>query len=80
MTWLSNQVGVGCSSAKEVITAVEKAVADAKRHVVPVPIIRGFTFPHQIDGFACGAKVMLRPACEGTGLHFLLLWATTTPT
>ena len=58
---------MGAASAKEVALAVEKAIRDAKRHVISVPLNRGFTFPHRIDGIAGGAKVMLRPASEGTG-------------
>lgn len=49
--------------------AVEKAVRDAKRHVINVPLNRGKTFPHRIEGIAGGARVMLRPASEGTGMH-----------
>ena len=62
------QVGVGTASAKEVVSAVEKAVRDAKAHVIRVPLNRGLTFPHRIEGIAGGARVMLRPASEGTGL------------
>ena len=63
-------MGVGAASAKEVVLAVEKAVRDAKRHVITVPLNRGKSFPHRIDGIAGGAKVMLRPASEGTGSFF----------
>ena len=71
-----SQVGVGCASAKEVVIAVEKAGYDAKRHVITVPITRGFTFPHRVNGIAGSAKVMLRPASEGTGMLLLVssLW------
>lgn len=62
------QVGVGCAAAKEVIDAVAKAVLDAKKHFVSVPLTRSFSFPHRIDGIAGAAKVMLRPASEGTGV------------
>ena len=61
------QVGVGTSSAKEVVTSVQKAAMDAKRHVVQFPLTKGNSFPHRVDGIAGGAKVMLRPASEGTG-------------
>ena len=59
---------MGCASAKEVIDAVAKAVLDAKKHFVSVPLTRSFSFPHRIDGIAGAAKVMLRPASEGTGV------------
>ena len=45
-----------------------KAVLDAKKHFVSVPLTRSFSFPHRIDGIAGAAKVMLRPASEGTGV------------
>lgn len=62
------QVGVGVGSAKEVINAVQSAGKDAKKNLVKVPITRNFSFPHRIDGEAGAAKVMLRPASEGTGV------------
>lgn len=62
------QVGVGCASAKEVVLAVSKAVLAAKNGLVTVPLTRNFTFPHRIDGYFGAAKVMLRPASEGTGV------------
>ena len=58
---------MGTASAKEVVIAVEKAAIDAKRHVITIPITRGYSFPHRVNGVAGGAKVMLRPASEGTG-------------
>lgn len=62
------RVGVGCASAKEVVVAVQKAVTDAKRHMVSVPLTNASSFPHRIDGIFGAAKVMLRPASEGTGV------------
>lgn len=62
------QVGVGCASAKEVVQAVAKAVVGAKNELVRVPLAKNNTFPHQIDGYFGAAKVMLRPASEGTGV------------
>ena len=59
---------MGTASAKEVVIAVEKAAIDAKRHVIRIPITRGYSFPHRVNGVAGGAKVMLRPASEGTGI------------
>lgn len=62
------QVGVGCASAKEVVQAVAKAVVRAKAELVRVPITNASTFPHRMDGYFGAAKVMLRPASEGTGV------------
>ena len=50
-------VGVGCASAKEVIQAVSKAVADGKRSLVTVPLTAGATFPHRVDAYFGAAKV-----------------------
>jgi small subunit ribosomal protein S5 len=61
-------VGVGCASAKEVLQAVRKAVVDAKRNLISVPLTKSASFPHRFDGIFGGAKVMLRPAAEGTGV------------
>uniref|UniRef100_A0A061R1K2 Small ribosomal subunit protein uS5c n=1 Tax=Tetraselmis sp. GSL018 TaxID=582737 RepID=A0A061R1K2_9CHLO len=61
-------VGVGCASAKEVVTAVQKAAIVARRDVVKVPINRSESFPHRIVGRHGAAKVMLRPAAEGSGV------------
>lgn len=61
-------VGVGCASAKEVVQAVKKAVTDAKRNLVSVPLNKNASFPHRFDGIFGAAHVMLRPAAEGTGV------------
>lgn len=63
-----SQVGVGTASAKEVVDAVQKAVIDAKKEMVTIPLTRGASFPHRADGVFGAAKVMLRPASEGTGV------------
>jgi len=62
------QVGVGVASAKEVIGAVSKAVTDAKRNLVSVPLTRNQSIPHIIEGRAGSSRVMLRPASQGTGV------------
>lgn len=62
------QVGVGVGKAKEVITAVQKSAADARRHVVTVPMTKEKTFPHRAEGKYGAAKVMVRPAALGTGV------------
>ncbi|CAI5505360.1 unnamed protein product [Closterium sp. Naga37s-1] len=61
-------VGVGVGKAKEVSTAVQKAVKDARRHMVRVPMTKYRTFPHRSDGTFGAASVMLRPAATGTGV------------
>lgn len=61
------QVGVGVGKAAEVIGAIQKAVAHAKKGLVTVPLI-GATIPHQIIGREGAARVLLKPAREGTGI------------
>merc|ERR1711964_104534 len=62
------KVGVGVASAKEVTVAVAKAVTDAKRNLLTVPLSRSKSIPHPIEGRAGASRVMLRPASEGTGV------------
>lgn len=60
-------VGVGVSKGADVQAAVAKAVEVAKKQMIKVPIIKG-TIPHDTNGKVAGAKVLLLPASEGTGL------------
>ncbi|MGF1537544.1 MAG: 30S ribosomal protein S5 [Elainellaceae cyanobacterium] len=62
------QVGVGVGKAGDVIGAVRKGVADAKKHLVEVPLTKANSIPHPSNGISGGAKVMLRPAGPGTGV------------
>ena len=61
------QVGVGVGKALEVISAIQKGVVDAKKNLVIVPLLNS-TIPHQIIGRAGAARVLLKPAGEGTGI------------
>ncbi|KAK9821201.1 hypothetical protein WJX74_009733 [Apatococcus lobatus] len=61
-------VGVGCASAKEVQIAVQKAAVDAKKNLITIPLTKAFSFPHRQEAYFGAAKVMLRPASDGTGL------------
>ena len=63
----NGQVGVGCSKAAEVITAIQKAVADGRKNLVDVRIFKT-TIPHPITGRSGAGSVMLRPASQGTGV------------
>ena len=60
-------VGVGNGKAAEVPDAIKKAIEDAKKNLIEVPII-GTTVPHEFIGKFGSASVMLKPAEEGTGL------------
>lgn len=60
-------VGHGLGKAKEVTEAISKGIDDAKKNLIRVPILHG-TVPHIQKGKFSGARVMLRPASEGTGV------------
>lgn len=61
------KVGVGLGKAAEVQSAVRKATSYAKRHLITVPL-RGRTIPHTILVKYGAARVLLKPAPEGTGV------------
>ena len=60
-------VGHGLGKAKEVTIAITKAVEDAKKNLVKIPIENG-TLPHEQKGKYGGARVLLLPAATGTGI------------
>ena len=60
-------VGHGLGKSKEVSEAISKAVEDAKKNLIRIPINKG-TLPHEQKGKYGGAKVFLKPASEGTGV------------
>jgi small subunit ribosomal protein S5 len=62
-----DRVGVGYGKAREVPLAITKAVEDAKKNLFTVPK-HGTTITHEILGRSEAARVLLRPASEGTGV------------
>ncbi len=62
-----DRVGVGYGKAREVPLAISKAVDDAKKNLFQVPK-HGQTITHEVLGRSDAARVLLRPASEGTGV------------
>jgi len=60
-------VGHGLGKAKEVTEVITKGIDDAKKNLIKVPILRG-TVPHAQKGKFGGARILLKPASEGTGV------------
>ena len=60
-------IGVGNGKAAEVPDAIKKAIEDAKKNLVSVPIV-GTTIPHEFVGRFGSANVVLKPAPEGSGV------------
>lgn len=61
------RVGLGTGKAPEVPDAVAKAIANATKNAVRVPVING-TLAHEVIGVNGAAKVLLKPAKPGTGV------------
>lgn len=61
------QVGFGTGKANEVPDAIKKAVKEAHKHLIRVPL-RGTTIPHEVLGNFGAGKVLIKPAKEGTGV------------
>lgn len=61
------RVGMGVAKGADVAMSVEKAFRKAKKNMVTIPLIRE-TIPHIVDRKFAAARVLLKPAPEGTGL------------
>ncbi len=60
-------VGLGTGKAMEVPDAIKKAIDDAKKNLIRVPMV-GTTIPHQIKGHFGAGNILIMPAQEGTGV------------
>lgn len=63
----AGHVGFGTGKAREVPTAIKKAVESAKKNMIRVPLING-TLPHPLIGKYGAGQVLLKPAEDGTGV------------
>ena len=63
----NGHVGSGTGKAQEVPDAIRKAIEDAKKNLIKVPMV-GTTIPHQVIGHFGAGAVLIKPASEGTGV------------
>ena len=63
----NGHVGVGNGKAAEVPDAIKKAIDDARKNLIEVPVV-GTTIPHEFIVKFGSARVMLKPAVEGSGV------------
>lgn len=62
------KVGIGTGKSVEVATAIQKAVAKAKRQMISVPLTKIDSIPHEVKLKYKSAKLMIMPAGDGTGI------------
>ncbi len=60
-------LGLGVGRSQEVPPAIKKAISYARKHMTTIPMHKS-TLPHEILFKYKAAKILLKPAPEGTGL------------
>ena len=63
----AGRVGFGYGKAREVPNAISKAMEQARKNMVTIPL-RGLTLQHEIWGIHGATRVFMRPASDGTGV------------
>ncbi|MCT4584170.1 MAG: 30S ribosomal protein S5 [Peptostreptococcaceae bacterium] len=63
----NGHVGMGTGKAMEVPDAIKKAIDNAKKNLIKVPMV-GTTVPHEVVGHFGAGRVLIMPAAEGTGV------------
>ena len=63
----NGKVGFGTGKAQEVPDAIRKAIEDAKKNLIEVPMIKGTT-PHLVTGRFGAGQILIKPASPGTGV------------
>lgn len=64
----NGKVGIGLGKGPDVASAVEKAVFQAKKNILVIPLNDKKTIPHEVMAKYKAAKIILKPAREGRGL------------
>ena len=62
------KVGLGIGKANEVADAIKKAIQDANKKMITIPLIDGRTVAHEMIGTSGAARVIIKPAPAGTGI------------
>ena len=62
------KVGMGLGKGPDVASAVEKAVFQAKKNIIVIPLSKAKSIPHEVMAKYKAARIILKPAREGRGL------------
>ena len=63
----NGRVGFGTGKAQEVPEAIRKAIEDAKKNLIEVPMV-DTTIPHEVIGRYSGGNILIKPAVAGSGV------------
>ena len=68
----NGNVGIGHGKAREVPDAIRKAMENAKKNMVSIPVAKG-TIPHAMIGKFGASEIVMKPAAPGMFVHYLNL-------